>query len=215
MDFNGIQDAWSHQPDPGAARTDDELIHLVVSRDRSLRRRVKVRDFIELGTAVTMAAGFVWVATQAAVRWPWIAAAVVTLAVGGVFVRERLRRPPPAQQATELRASLQQALGEVDHQVRLLGSVFWWYLLPLGAVVVLIVVGTWLGARAEMDAAVWARARWLFMLSFAAVLLVTGGLYWLVWWGNMRVVRRHLLPQRDEIVESLRQLSVDEEEGCQ
>jgi hypothetical protein len=209
MDFDRVRDAWTHQPDGTATRTDDELVGLVVTRERAFRRRVAVRDVLELGTALCMAAAFIRVATLAPVRWPWLAAAAVTIGVGGVFVRERLRHRPSAPSAVELGASLQQALEEADHQIRLLASVAWWYLLPLGVVVALILAGTLLGARVEMGPVVWARARVVFVLPFAAVLLLVGGTFWLVWWANVRAVRRHLQPHREAIAGLIRQLAAD------
>jgi hypothetical protein len=215
MDFNRVQEAWANQPDRPATRTDDELIRLLVARDRRIQLRVTVRDYLELATAVCMTVGFVWMATLVPVRWPWLGAAAVTFAVGGVFVRERLRNRRAEPHGAELRSSLQQALAETDHQIRLLGSVLWWYLLPTACVVVLILAGTILGARTEMAPEVWGRARAVFVPALAVMALITGGAFWLIWWANIRAVRQHLLPHREAIAGLIRQLSVDDEDGRQ
>jgi hypothetical protein len=212
MDFDRLRDIWSQQPDPSPARTDDEWIRLILTRDRSLRRRIRTRDGIELGTAWLMAAGFAWMAAGARVRWPWLAAAGIMLALGAVFVRERLRHRPPTGRVADVGGSLAQALAEVEHQVRLLTSVLTWYLLPLGVVIVLIDVGAILDRGARMDPGVWARDWPWLLLPFALVIPIIAGVFWVVWWANQRAVRRDLLPHRAELMRVMHQLAVDEEE---
>jgi hypothetical protein len=212
MDFDRLRDAWNQQPDAAPSRTDNEWIRLVLTRDRSLRRRIRTRDCIELGTAWVMAAGFGWMAAGAPVRWPWLAAAGIMLALGAVFVRERLRHRPPTDRVTHVGDTLTQALAEVDHQIRLLASVLLWYLLPLGVVIVLIDVGAILDRGARMDPAIWAREWPSFLLPFALVIPVIAGTFWVVWWANQRAVRRDLLPHRAELVRVIHQLAVDDEE---
>jgi hypothetical protein len=136
-----------------------------------LNRRVFVRDSIELVVAIGMAGVFLWIATLAPVMWPWMAAAVVVLGVGGVFVRERMRAAQRVAYPADVRRGLERAIEEADHQIRLLSTVAVWYLAPLLAAVVPILVGTVLGARAEMGPDVWARAR--------AGIIAAANLFWL------------------------------------
>lgn len=217
MDFDRVEQIWKHQPDAAALPSDDDLVRRVAARHRSFRRHAAIRDIIELGASAIVAAGLVGAAVRAPVRWPWIAAALLTAAVTAVFVRERLRGAPPALpvlRAAGLRDGLQEALAETDRQIRFLGSVVWWYLLPLASAVVLILAGTVLGARASMDPAAWAGVRAYFWAASGAVLLATGGLYWLIWRANARAVRHHLLPHREGLADLIRDLSaaVDERE---
>jgi hypothetical protein len=212
MDFEHLRDEWAGQPLRRDAPSDEELIRQAVRRDRALQRKVLVRDAVELLTALAVAIGLLWKARAAAVGWPWGLAAVITLGVAGVFARERLRRPPSPAQATDVRGALQRALVEVDHQVRLLTSVLWWYLAPFGLVVTLIMVGSVLDARTEMGPEAWARARPTFAWVVTSALFVAGAFYWLIWRANQRAVRRNLGPHREEILRAIRRLSNDEQE---
>jgi hypothetical protein len=195
MDFEEIQHMWRQQPESDTG--DDQVrIHQALKQARVLERRVAARDMVELVTAVGVSAVFVWIATLAPVVWPWVAAALVTMAVGAAFVRERLRRPPATPVRTNVRLGLQQALDEIDHQVQMLGSVAWWYLAPLFVVALLICAGTLLGVKADVGPEVWARTRVGFVGVFALVIPVVGGVFWFVWRLNERAVKVNLLPQR-------------------
>lgn len=211
MDFEQLQHAWAQQP---SVPQEDEGVRLraVIDTAGRLQRRTRWRDYVELATAIGLAGVFVWIATLAPVAWPWFAAAGITLGVGLVFVRERARVTPPVPAATDVRRGLELAIEQVDHQIRLLGSVTLWYLAPLGVVVVLVLVGALLGVKAEVSPEVWARGRAGFIGAFAGVMPIIAGLFWFVWWLNRRAVRAHLLPHRDELVRALAQLSADEEQ---
>ncbi len=204
MDFDQIQALWAAQPDPPEA--DQERLKKVMVHARRLNRRATVRDYVELITALGMAGLFAWVASVAPVVWPWVMAAVITMGVGMVFVRERLRGVPGVG-PTDVRRDLERAIAQVDHQIRLLGSVVRWYLAPLGVVVALSLVGTLLGVRAEVGPEVWARGRGGFAGVFAAVVPLVGGVFAFVWWLNRRAVTDQLLPHREQLVQSLNQLT--------
>lgn len=206
MDFNALQNIWTHQPDP-ASRDVDEVLRTVMRRTRQMNRRTAIRDYVELVTAAGMTAGFIWMATLAPVTWPWLTAAAITLGVSLVFVGERLRPSPASVIPGDVRHGLQQAIKEVDHQVRLLGSVARWYLAPLAVAALLVVVGTALGVREEVGPEAWARGRAGLLAAIAVVLPVAGAAFW--WLGrlNRRVVETQLLPHREQLASLLAQLS--------
>ena len=205
MDFTRIQQLWTEHSDPMPG-DDQARIRQVTERARRLNRRVRARDYVELLTALGMSALFGWIATRAPVVWPWAAAAVITLGVGAVFARERFRQEPPDGRSTDVRLGLERAIADVDHQVRLLGSVASWYLAPLGVVVVLISAGALLGAREEVDPDVWARSAAGLVGAFAVVLVAVGGVFWLVWRLNQRAVTKELLPLRRQLTDMMAQL---------
>lgn len=210
MEFQVLQAMWTAETGGGGFGgrphpSDDELIRAVLRRDRQLDRRVRIRDFIELGTCVALAIAFVVVAFQVPTPWPWLGAALLTLGVGAVFVRERSRRPRAAT-AGRVRERLRAALDEVDHQIRLLRSVFWWYLLPLAGVALLVVGGTVLDVAGQVDASVWARQRGPLATALIVTTLIVAASFWFVWWMNQLAVRRHLVPHRQELAALVGQL---------
>lgn len=212
MDFNALQNIWTHQPDP-ASPDMDEVLRTIARRTRRMNRHVAMRDYAELVTAAGMTAWFVWMAARAPIRWPWVTAAAITLGVSLVFVRERLRPSPAPVTPGDVRRGLQQAIQEVDHQVRLLGSVARWYLAPLAAAALLIVIGTALGVRETLGPDAWARGRGGLLAAIAVVLPVIGGAFW--WLGrlNRRVVEARLLPHREQLVSLLEQLDEPDSEA--
>jgi hypothetical protein len=212
MDFSQIQQLWTQQPGPAPAG-DDVRMDEMAARARRLSRRVRTRDYVELVTAAVMAAAFGGVATQTPVAWPWVAAAIITLGVGAVFVRERLRSKYTSAGGTDVRSGLELAIAEADHQIRLLGSVASWYLAPLGLVAALICIGVLLGVREAVGPDTWARGRAGLVGAFAVALVVTGGAFWLVWKLNLRAVNKTLLPYREELAVLRGQLEESEDEG--
>jgi hypothetical protein len=215
MDFQSLQSIWTGEAGNGGNRSgesEEALIRAVLRRDRALDRRVRIRDFVELGTAAAMSFGFAVVAFRVPTPWPWLGAALLTLGVGAIFVRERRRRPG-AEPAGRLRERLGAALEEADHQIRLLRSVFWWYLLPLAGAALLVVAGTVWDVAGQMDASV--RERGGGGLAAAVVTVATlfvAGVFGCVWWLNQLAVRRHLLPHRQEIAALVDQLDAADEE---
>jgi hypothetical protein len=205
MDFAAMQSAWKQTPEPAHATGNDDLVRAALAADRRLGRRTGIRDLVELGTAVAMAAGLAWMGTLAPVRWPWIGAAAGCLAVAAVFVVERWRAARPAR-STTVRAELAHAVAAADHQIALLRSVLWWYLLPIAGVVLLILTGTVLGARAEMPAEKWAQARFVILGGVAVCVPVIAAAYYGVWWLNQRAVTNTLAPHRAALADLLRQL---------
>ncbi len=211
MDFTTLQQIWARQPDDRRPREQEEAemqdtIARVLNRARAMRRRVLVRDIVEVTAAVGGAACFLWVATVVPTGWPWVAAALLELGVGGVFVADRIRRRARPPESSDVRASLQRSLDDVDHQMTLLGTVGWWYVGPLALGAALILGGTAWDVSRAFPPETWPRVRLFVWSTLAAGLAITGMAFWFVWWLNQRAVARHLRPQRERIVELLGEL---------
>jgi hypothetical protein len=207
MEFSDLQSTWTGQPERGG--THDLDVATIIAKAGKITRRTRVRDYVELGTAVALAALFFWIGTMAPVWWPWVAAGAITMGVGLVFVRERLRAPGPLRADVEVRSALQSALEEANHQIALLSSVTRWYLSPLAVVVMLVLLGTMLGVRAELPPEVWARGRAGLLAAFAVAAAVVAALFWVVWWLNRRTVTTLLAPHRDALADTLRGIDGD------
>ena len=212
MDFGRIQEAWTSQPDHPSGPNAD-LVRRIVERDRMLRRRVAIRDFIEMGVAICMASAFACRAAVAPVGWPWAVASGLMVLVAGAFVRERLRHQARAPHASDVRDGLEQAVAEADHQIRLLSTVLWWYLGPIALAVACIVLASVLGVRATASPAAWTALRARLAVAVTGTILVCVATFVAIWWANRRAARQQLQPHRDALVELLRHLSSDEEES--
>lgn len=203
MDFPELQRTWREQN--GMARAGAPAVEAAVGRIRRLERRLLVRDAIEVVAAVGVAVVFGRMALLAPVGWPFLAAALLSLGVGGFFVVDRLRRRRrPA--AADLRSALRRSLDDVEHQIRLLRRVTWWYLAPLSGAVLLVAGGTLWGVRAELPAAAWPAARWIVGGALALTLALVAAFFRAIRRMNLRAVENQLRPERDAIAAVLTEL---------
>src|SRR5262249_3603009 len=99
------------------------------------------------------------------------------------------RRQAP-EAGEPLRQRVESSLAQVEHQIRLLRNVLWWYLLPLG-LPLLAFFGqvTWQEVSGRWWAALWAG------MMAIVVVMVFAGVYWL----NQSAVRCTLEPRRQEL----------------
>jgi hypothetical protein len=202
MDFAELQRTWREQN--GMARAGAPAVEAALGRIRRLERRLLVRDAVEVVAAVGVAVVFGRMALLAPAGWPFLAAALLALGVGAFFVVDRLRRRHrPA--AVDLRSAIARSLDDVEHQIRLLRNVTWWYLAPLSAAVLLVAGGTLWGVRAELPAA-WPAARWIVGGALAQVLALVAALFWAIRRMNLHAVENQLRPERDAIAAVLAEL---------
>lgn len=208
MDFAALQRTWQEQD--GMARAGWPAVEGALGRIRRLERRLLVRDAIEVAAALLVAFAFGRMAWLAPLGWPFAAAALLALGVGGFFVvdRVRRRRRPPVG---DVAAALRRSLADVEHQMRLLGNVTWWYLAPLGAAVLLVFGATLWGFRTEVPAEAWPVVRWFVAAVFAVVLALVAAFFWRVRAMNLRAVETELRPERDAIAAVLAELEAGAE----
>lgn len=166
------------------AATDAEILAMLKAEAARFDRTIRRRDRIE-----TIAAVFVALVFLPQLWWgSWLTRlGVVLFVAGSVLTYVRLsgaRRDAPSPDMTApVVEMIRGRLDSVDAQIRLLESVFWWYLAPLGLGVILIFAG---GVGASLAALVYT----------AVVVAAVFVIYRL----NQRAVRLHLQPLRDELV---------------
>ena len=182
MSLDQLRETWHREALSPPVRKAAEEVKAVRERAAELDRAVRRRDRIETAVALALLPIFGWVAW--ATPHPVSAVGSVILALACVVIPVRLRmarrrRPDPG---LPLAQSLRAELGRIRAQDRLLGSVAWWYLAPLGAGVILFMAG--------------APVAPLFKVGYAAVVLAFFG--WLLHL-NLRAVRRDLRPVAREL----------------
>jgi hypothetical protein len=171
MDLDRLRDGWRQEGDGTMRRPEQEELAMIRARALELDRIVRRRDRLETAVALLLLPLFAWLSVVGRFELSRLGAALI--AISCVIIPLRLkwarRAPPdPGQPTTRV---LEQELARVRAQQRLLGSVLWWYLAPLGVGVVLFVAGAspspWLtGAYAALVAAFFA---WLWRLNRRAV----------------------------------------------
>jgi hypothetical protein len=191
MTLDDWKDTWQGTDEPvGSALSDEELLRLVKEKSEAFDEKIRRRDRRE---GIAAALVFLFFATQL-LDPSWIVRAGALLVMGSsALIYWTLRRartgytpPAPGQPVAE---TLRSEREKVDEQIHLLETVFWWYLLPLGTGVLLVVGGN-------------AGLSWFTLGYGAFVVALGGGIYYL----NQREVRETLRPHRDELTRLLRQV---------
>ena len=163
---------------------DPELLARRVARMKLLRFDVAVarrnmREYAGVAVVVILAG---WQLMAGGDRVSAGLAIVAAISVGGflVYQHRHVRPPDPSMNARDYHAAL---LQRIDHQVRLLKKVRYWYLLPLYLPVLRVVAVAW---------SVRPTAAFLFWLAVTVLFVFLG-------WLNERVAVRYLDDERKRI----------------
>lgn len=194
MNWNDYEAVWKRQPFPQGAEAD--LAGLKAGFETKHRKQAAtllVRDWTEMiaGLVVCLAFGAIWRAHGAA-AWPIGISLLLVLAVCGVFAGGRVRALRLRMAAnTPLLAKVHADLAELRFQLRLLRTIWWWYLGPILAAV-LIVHFTLTGLSPA-----WSPQRDpVISAGFVGFYLFCMGL---VWWMNRHAIRTQLEPRIAEL----------------
>lgn len=191
MTLDEYREIWQDQePREDLRPFEEEVLSEVKERSREYDRKLFWRDLREIGVAVLAAAFFGYVAFAAGAPLMRIGAAVVVAAAAFVVWKlRRARRNGDAELASRPVAErLRARIDQVERQIRLLESVLWWYLAPLGIGVALMMISDGWG------------------LWTAGELLLLVIVYGYIWHLNQRAVRRCHRPRRQELARLLRRL---------
>lgn len=141
MSFDRLGEVWRHHAGPGPVQNPDEEVAAVRARAAELEALVRRRDRIETAVALVLLPIFGWVTFVTPHPVSAVGSAILALACVLIPIRLRLARREP-EKAQPLKDSLRAELGRIRAQERLLGSVAWWYLVPLASGVILFVGGS-------------------------------------------------------------------------
>jgi hypothetical protein len=193
MDPDDVKRAWQGQASHPRLSIDAELLLKEVRRnERSFDAIIFWRDVREVGMSLVMVPFWIYLGVRLSLPWTWYLTVPALLWVAGYMLTDRRRhnRRPP-EPGDPLRRRVESSLAEVEHQIRLLRSVFWWYLLPL-ALPMLAFFGqvTWRTRAGGLWAALVGLSGVL-----ALVVVIFAGVYWL----NQYAVRAELEPRRQKL----------------
>ncbi len=180
-------------PDEGSHGdvTGDVVLSRVRRRAAELDRTLRRRDRLESVAAVVLCALFVPLLFGAS----WVTrAGVVLFLLGSALILVKLRRArrEPPDPAAPLGEVLRAERERLHAQIRLLDSVLWWYIAPLGLGVILVFVGS-------------AGLSWA-SLVYTAVVVALGAWIRAL---NRDAARRELAPRRDALDRLLVELEGD------
>ena len=135
-----LHDLWCSQPSLKTGRGED-MLRFVQSRTNRFDRAMAVRNWIECVAAGVVAAIFGFSALGAEDALARAGSLVIAASAAWIiFYLLRYGRGPQLDPGQDLRGYAQALVNRYDHQIKLLKSVKYWYLLPpyLG-----LLLGTW------------------------------------------------------------------------
>jgi len=200
MNLDDAKALWSSNNEPTDepmathSLSDSDILRLVKEQSEAFDKKIWRRDLLESIAAVAVFLFFGWLA------WhdpsPLVTAGSLIIMGGSALIFGRLRRTrtrfadAPADQP--VKRMLQQERAKVDAQIRLLGSILWWYIAPLLIGLLLVTVGDngWSAFTFIYGTVVLLGAAWIYVL-------------------NQRAVRRSLRPRREELTRLLDQVEED------
>jgi hypothetical protein len=191
MDFDRLSEVWRRSGGRPQPLTEKELAVIkekAIAFDRTIRRR----DLIETTVAILLIPCFGWMAVGAPSVMMRAGAAIVTAWCAFIiFWMRRSRRPKPSfdQPVAQVLAL---ELDRVRAQIRLLRSIFWWYLAPPTIGLALLTLG--------------GKGPLVHKLTYLAVVTV---LYAGLWWANLRAAAQ-MEPQAKELEAQLGSLTETE-----
>jgi hypothetical protein len=191
MELDSLKDRWQRRGGPEPHWQKGEDMNELRARLAGLRETARRRDLRETAAAVFVAALFTWVAFSSDRSLARVGAAIIV--AGALFIiiwmplaGGRNREPERDLPVVEF---FRRELRYLDRQIHLLRSVFWWYIAPNLAGLLLFFMGT--GRSATVTGA-------LIAMAFA----LAGAVYWL----NRLAARAGLAPLREEVARLLRDL---------
>lgn len=194
MNWNDYEAIWKRQELPLGTTADVEnLRQTFEAKRRKTEKALFARDTLEgfAGLLVAGTCGLIWW-QQGKAGWPIGFAITLILGVTAVFVRERLRtRRSRIGPDKPLLVKVEAQIAELRHQRELLSHLWWWYLGPCAAVIVIV----WFTLVRNLPS--WSPMKEPLMIAFfGAFFSLCLGFAWFI---NHRATRKQLDPRIVEL----------------
>lgn len=201
MNWNDYEAVWKRQPAPLGITADlNELKDSFEGRRRRLAATLLLRDWAEAAAGLLVAAFIVFVWTHLGTKgWPLGFALALILGLSGFFLRERLRtRRRRLGPEAGLLAKVEADLAELRHQHRLLSNIWFWYLAPCGAAILIVSATLLRMLPPGFLAQLWQHPEVLFWFALYFVVILPV-LFWAIAAANRRTVRKNIEPRIAEL----------------
>jgi Flp pilus assembly protein TadB len=196
MDENALKQLWLDANKAERVEINPErFLETINQKLLNMDRRIKTRDRLEIFVALFMIALFGWWVIAAPQLFTKIGSGIIVgaclLVIYKLVSAKRVKIDPTISSATNYH--LQVSLQRVRNQIRLLDTVFWWYLLPFFVGIMCLFYS--------------------YSITFTSKAFYTvtvAALYGYIYYLNKRTVRRHLKPLEDNIKNALDEFSSEE-----
>lgn len=203
MSPDELQRAWqAHAPRPRVTMDAGALLKQVRRSQQEFGQGILLRDIVEAGLSMLLIPVWVVMGMALSLPWTWHLMIPALLWISGFIIVDRMRQRRRSSQPGEpLLRCLEESAVQVEHQIRLLRSVAWWYLTPLAIpMLVFFVHVAWSRTSDWLTAAAVAGSNSLFVVALYAFL------YYL----NQRAVRKQLEPRHEELLVMIASLKDDQ-----
>jgi hypothetical protein len=197
-----FKQAWQTSTTKHRLTSDRDLLLQEVRRNQQqFDTMILLRDIREVGVGIVLIPIWIVMGWKLAMPWTWWLTLPALFWIVSFMLVDRWRQRRRSNASDEpLKQHVQRSLAQVEHQIWLLGNVFWWYLLPLALPLTAFVIqGAWEN-RAD---------GWLTVVTLGMVTLIVGAVFAFIYWINKVAVRSGLDPRRQELAILLKAL--DEE----
>lgn len=201
-DEDELQKLWKSQPPCGSVKGND-MLEVVQKKMQKFDRMIAMRNRLECIAAAAVVIFFTWTAFHT----PNAVMKVGSLIVAGgaawiIFYMLRYGKANKTVDPSENLANYTQALvGRYDHQIRLLKSVKYWYLLPMYIGLLIMSLGISIQtAQAGIPV-------WVDLIGPAICTIVFG----IIWWLNEVPAVRRLRSERAQLLSIMNQYEVSTE----
>ena len=190
-DEDELQTLWQSLPPCGSVKG-NEMLEIVEKKTQKFDRMIRMRSRLECIAAALVVIFFSWTAMRA----PNVVmkAGCVVVAGGAAWIILYMLRYGKAKVAADPSENLarytQALIGNYDHQIRLLKSVKYWYLLPMYIGLLILSVGV------SMQAAQAGIPVWVSLIGPAICTIVFG----VIWWLNEGPAVRRLQNERAQLL---------------
>ena len=207
MDIKIVLKAWQSENDRVVFQGDpDQTIRKMRRKQRGFFGLLLFSDFIEAGVSIAMAAIFIFhfAPMVGETRILIYVGAAALLGLAAFFIIDRIRQERQPR-GTSLADEIRHYLLRVDRRIYLLRNVFWWYLLPG-----LVAWATLIGACFILTFEGWRKSPLSMAGSFGSAVLLALVIFVGVYKLNQSVVKRDLIPRKQELEQLLQDLTKEE-----
>lgn len=191
MNPEDMKEAWQMSTaQPQLTVNPDLLLTEFRRNERTFTAMILCRDLREIGVALVLIPIWIALGRWTESPWTWYLAIPGLLWIAGFMLvdrRRHARRPAPE---APLLQQVEASLAEVEHQIRLLRNVLWWYLLPLALPMFVFF--------AHVSWRSW-DGSWVLLAAGQIPFLIVIGVFAFVYWLNQYAVRKTLEPRREEL----------------
>lgn len=133
MNDDVVKGAWQAQSSQTRLVFDADTVLKEVERSQKYFNAIILRrDQVEIRVAILLVPTWIVMGWKLGLPWTWYLTIPGLLWIAGFMLFDRLKhRSNRTAAADSLRQSVQSSLHEVQHQIRLLRNVLWWYVSPI------------------------------------------------------------------------------------